>query len=57
MNYVADTHALFFFAGGKAARMSRKCAQIFRRAEQQRDRVHVLSSAPLSWPYCWSGDG
>ena len=41
MNYVTDTHALVFFASGKAARMSRKCAQIFRRAEQQRDRVHV----------------
>ena len=41
MNYVTDTHALLFFASGKAARMSRKCAQIFRRAEQQRDRVHV----------------
>ena len=41
MNYVTDTHALVFFATGKAARMSRKCAQIFRRAEQQRDRVHV----------------
>jgi PIN domain nuclease of toxin-antitoxin system len=41
MTYVTDTHALVFFASGKAARMSRKCAQIFRRAEQQRDRVHV----------------
>jgi PIN domain nuclease of toxin-antitoxin system len=41
MTYVTDTHALVFFATGKAARMSRKCAQIFRRAEQQRDRVHV----------------
>ena len=41
MNYVTDTHALVFFATGKAARMSRKCAQIFHRAEQQRDRVHV----------------
>ena len=41
MTYVTDTHALVFFASGKAARISRKCAQIFRRAEQQRDRVHV----------------
>ena len=41
MTYVTDTHALVFFASGKAARMSRQCAQIFRRAEQQRDRVHV----------------
>jgi PIN domain nuclease of toxin-antitoxin system len=41
MNYVTDTHALVFFASGTAARMSRKCARIFRRAEQQRDRVHV----------------
>jgi PIN domain nuclease of toxin-antitoxin system len=41
MTYVTDTHALVFFASGKAARMSRKCAQIFRRAEQQRDRIHV----------------
>jgi PIN domain nuclease of toxin-antitoxin system len=41
MTYVTDTHALVFFASGKAARISRKCAQIFRRAEQQLDRVHV----------------
>ena len=41
MTYVTDTHALVFFASGKAARISRKCAQIFRRAEQQRHRVHV----------------
>ena len=41
MTYVTDTHALVFFASGTAARMSRKCAQIFRRAEQQRDRVHI----------------
>jgi PIN domain nuclease of toxin-antitoxin system len=41
MTYVTDTHALVFFASGKAARMSRRCAQIFRRAEHQRDRVHV----------------
>ena len=41
MNYVTDTHALVFFASGKAARMSRKCAQIFRRAGQQQERVHV----------------
>ncbi len=41
MTYVTDTHPLVFFASGNAARMSRKCAQIFRRAEQQRDRVHI----------------
>jgi len=41
MTYVTDTHALVFFASGDAARMSRKCLRIFRRAEQQRDRVHV----------------
>jgi PIN domain nuclease of toxin-antitoxin system len=41
MTYVTDTHALVFFASGNAERMSRKCVQIFRRAEQQRDRVHI----------------
>jgi PIN domain nuclease of toxin-antitoxin system len=41
MTYVSDTHALVFFASGNAARMSRKCAQIFRRAQQERDRVHI----------------
>jgi PIN domain nuclease of toxin-antitoxin system len=41
MIYVTDTHPLVFFASGNAARMSRKCAQIFHRAEQQRDRVHI----------------
>jgi PIN domain nuclease of toxin-antitoxin system len=41
MTYVTDTHALVFFASGNAARMSRKCARIFRRAEQQLDRVHI----------------
>ncbi|MBV8773266.1 MAG: PIN domain-containing protein [Deltaproteobacteria bacterium] len=32
---------MVFFAAGKAAQMSRKCAGIFRRAQQQRDRMHV----------------
>ena len=41
MTYVSDTHALVFFASGNASRMSKRCHQIFRRAEQQRDRVHV----------------
>jgi PIN domain nuclease of toxin-antitoxin system len=41
MTYVTDTHPLVFFASGNAARMSHKCARIFRRAEQQRDRVHI----------------
>jgi PIN domain nuclease of toxin-antitoxin system len=41
MTYVTDTHALVFFTSGKAARISRKCAPIFRRAEQRQDSVHV----------------
>ena len=41
MTYVTDTHARMLFASGKAARMSRKCAQIFGRAGQQQERVHV----------------
>jgi hypothetical protein len=41
MTYVTDTHALVVFASGSAARMSRKCVQIFGRDEQQRDRVHI----------------
>ena len=41
MTYVTDTHALVFFASGNAARMSRKCIQIFRRAERQQDRIHI----------------
>ena len=41
MTYVTDTHALVFFASGNAARISRKCVQIFRRAQQERDRVHI----------------
>jgi PIN domain nuclease of toxin-antitoxin system len=41
MTYVTDTHALVFFASGEAERMSRNCVRIFRRAEQERDRIHI----------------
>jgi len=41
VTYVADTHALIFFATTYIGRMSRRCARIFRRAEQERDRVHI----------------
>ena len=41
MIYVADTHALVFFATGQLRRMSPRCRTIFRRAEDERDRVHV----------------
>jgi PIN domain nuclease of toxin-antitoxin system len=41
MTYVTDTHALVFFASGNTGRLSRKCARIFRRAEQERDRIHI----------------
>jgi PIN domain nuclease of toxin-antitoxin system len=41
VTYVADTHALVFFATGQLRRMSPRCRNIFRRAEEQRDRVHV----------------
>ena len=41
MVYVADTHALLFFATGELRRMSPRCRTIFRRAEDERDRVHV----------------
>jgi PIN domain nuclease of toxin-antitoxin system len=39
--YVADTHALVFFATGHLRRMSPRCHTILRRAEDERDRVHV----------------
>ena len=41
MTYVTDTQALVFFAAGALQRTSSRCARIFRRAEEQRDRVHV----------------
>jgi PIN domain nuclease of toxin-antitoxin system len=41
VTYVADTHALVFFATGQLRRMSPRCRHIFRRAEEQRDLVHV----------------
>ncbi len=43
MIYVADTHALVFFATGRLRRMSPRCHNIFRRAEEERDRVHIPS--------------
>jgi len=43
VTYVADTHALVFFATGQLRRMSPRCRNIFRRAEEERDRVHVPS--------------
>jgi PIN domain nuclease of toxin-antitoxin system len=39
--YVTDTHALLFYVTGALRRMSPRCVRIFRRAEEQRDRVHV----------------
>ena len=41
MTYVTDTNALIFYVNDNASRMSRACERIFRRAEQQRDRIHV----------------
>ena len=41
MIYVTDTHALVFYVTGVLRRMSPRCVRIFRRAEEQRDRVHV----------------
>jgi PIN domain nuclease of toxin-antitoxin system len=41
MTYVTDTQTLVFFATGDLRRLSRRCTRIFRRAEAQRDRVHV----------------
>ena len=41
MTYVTDTHALVFYATGALRRISPRCLRIFRRAEEQRDRVHV----------------
>lgn len=41
MTYVADTHALVFFATGALRRLSPRCRRIFQRAEEQRDRVHI----------------
>jgi len=41
VTYVTDTQALVFFATGNLRRMSAKCRHIFKRAEAQRDRVHV----------------
>jgi len=39
--YVTDTHALVFYVTGALRRMSPRCRTIFRRAEEERDRVHV----------------
>jgi PIN domain nuclease of toxin-antitoxin system len=41
VTYVTDTHALVFFASGDARRLSPRASRIFRRAEEQRDQVHV----------------
>jgi PIN domain nuclease of toxin-antitoxin system len=41
VTYVADTHALVFYVTGALRRMSSRCVRIFRRAEEERDRVHV----------------
>ena len=41
MTYAADTNAVIFFVTNNTSRMSRVCERIFRRAEEQRDRVHV----------------
>ena len=41
MIYVTDTHALVFYVTGALRRMSPRCRTIFRRAEEERDRVHV----------------
>ena len=41
MVYVTDTHTLVFYVSGALRRMSPRCVRIFRRAEEQRDRVHV----------------
>jgi PIN domain nuclease of toxin-antitoxin system len=39
--YVTDTHALVFYVTGALRRLSPRCRTIFRRAEEERDRVHV----------------
>jgi PIN domain nuclease of toxin-antitoxin system len=39
--YLADTHALIFFATGQLRRMGPRCRTILRRAEEGRGRVHV----------------
>ena len=41
VTYVTDTHALVLFASGALADLSPRAARIFRRAEGQRDRIHV----------------
>lgn len=41
MIYVTDTHALVFYVTGALRRLSPRCRTIFRRAEDERDRVHV----------------
>src|SRR2546428_10873604 len=41
VTYVTDTHALVLFASGALADVSLRAARIFRRAEGQRDRIHV----------------
>jgi PIN domain nuclease of toxin-antitoxin system len=41
VTYVTDTHALIYFASGDLRRLSARALRIFRRAEADRDRVHV----------------
>ena len=41
VTYVTDTHALVLFASGALADVSLRAARIFRRAEGERDRIHV----------------
>ncbi len=41
MVYVTDTHALVFYVTGALRRLSPRCRAIFRRAEDERDRVFV----------------
>ena len=41
VTYVTDTHALVFFASGSLGHLSPRSRRAFRRAEEERDRVHV----------------
>ena len=41
MIYVTDTHTLVFYVTGALRHLSPRCRTIFRRAEVERDRVHV----------------
>ena len=41
MTYVTDTSPLVYFATDQMRRLGPRAARIFRRAEAQRDRIHV----------------